>query len=79
MKIIGKTLDSSPNTYHQASINTIFKNKKQSLDMLVLKGKYNNVSVNASQREGEREREREREGEGLVNKDRPRERVQGDS
>ena len=34
-------------TYHQARINTIFF-YKQSLDMLSLKGKYNNVPVNAS-------------------------------
>ena len=45
-------------TYHQARINTFFK---QSLDMLSLKGKCNNVSFNASHmRERERERERER-------------------
>ena len=44
--------------------------KKQSLDVLSLKVQYNNVSVNASHM-----RERERQ----INKDRRRERVQGDS
>ena len=54
-------------TYHQARINIILK--KLSLDMLSLKGKYNNVSVNASHM-----REREREGGRGADKRRPAER-----